>query len=69
MGRVVDAGHAEADEEVDRDEQADLRGQIARVARQGRLVHAIGHEQDPEQPEDPTAGTDGWVGRGGEAGC
>ena len=58
VGGVVDAVHAEADEEVECDEQPDLHGQVAGVARQRRHVHAVRDEQDAEEAEDPAAGTD-----------
>ena len=38
--------------QVDADEHADLHGQVACVARQRRLVHAVGHEQRAEEAED-----------------
>ena len=48
----------EADDQVDADEDADLGRQVAGVAGQRRLVHPIGHEQGPEQPEDGAARPD-----------
>ena len=63
MRRVVDARDAEADDEVDADEDADLHRQVAGVPGQRRLVDAVRHEQGAEEAEDRAARPDRRVGR------
>jgi hypothetical protein len=63
VGGVVDARHAEADDQVDADEDADLGREVAGVPGQGGLVDAIRDEEGAEEAEDRAAGPHGGSGR------
>jgi hypothetical protein len=68
VGRIVDARDAEADDEVDADEDPDLHREVACIAGQGGLVDVVGYEECTEETEDSAAGPDGRVRRRGVAG-